>query len=187
MGGASLLLERLGALMQQCMREDAARHGLLPIQLQVLHYLSQANRYSDFPIAVADYFGVTRGTVSQTVGVLERKGLLAKVPDGRHGRRIHLELTAAGEAVIANGWAERVESALRAGDHGREVLSDALRSILMALQRQNGQKAFGVCHDCAHFLRQSGGARCGLTGEPLAEPQTRRICREWSERLASSC
>ena len=63
MNTSSLLLERLGALIQQSVREDAARHGLLPIHLQVLHYLANANRYSDLPIAIADYFGITRGTI----------------------------------------------------------------------------------------------------------------------------
>ena len=36
----ALLLERLGALLSLAVREDAARHGLLPIHIQVLHYLA---------------------------------------------------------------------------------------------------------------------------------------------------
>ncbi len=46
------VFERLAALLQQLVREDAARHGLLPVHLQVLGYLAQANRYSNIPIAV---------------------------------------------------------------------------------------------------------------------------------------
>ncbi|MEI2422048.1 helix-turn-helix domain-containing protein, partial [Arthrospira platensis SPKY2] len=82
------LLERLAALLHQSVRDDGARHGLLPIHVQVLGYLSRANRYSDLPIAISEYFGITRGTVSQTLGVLERKGLVRKRPDDRHGRRV---------------------------------------------------------------------------------------------------
>ena len=48
------------------------------------------------------------------------------------------------------------------------------------LQRRNGQRAFGICHQCAHF-QHGGDARCGLTGEPLVEEQSRRICREWTD------
>ena len=58
MSQISLLLERLGALIQQSVREEAARHGLLPIHIQVLHYLSRANRYSDIPIAIAEYLSL---------------------------------------------------------------------------------------------------------------------------------
>ena len=53
------VFERLAALIHQLVCEDAARHGLLPVHLQVLGYLAQANRYSDLPIAVAAYLGIT--------------------------------------------------------------------------------------------------------------------------------
>lgn len=70
MDDTPVLLERLGALIQQSLRDDAARHGLLPIHLQILAYLDRANRYSNLPIAVAQYFGITRGTVSQSLQLL---------------------------------------------------------------------------------------------------------------------
>lgn len=175
----AFLLERLGSLLQQSVREDGARHGLLPIHVQVLHYLAEANRYSDLPIAIAEYFGVTRGTVSQTLAVLERKGLVIKVPDVRHGRRVHLRLTAAGEAVLAGSWPERVEHALSGLPGGPAALEEALRSLLLALQRMNGQRPFGTCRHCRHFIAAREGAHCGLTGEPLDDTQSGRICREW--------
>lgn len=181
MSQTSLLLERLGALIHQSVREDAARHGLLPIHIQVLHYLAQANRYSDIPIAIAEYFGITRGTVSQTLAVLERRGLVAKTPDPRHGKRVHLGLTPAGEAVLNGSWPERIEQALNELPFGAAGLDDVLRRLLSTLQHINGQRAFGVCRQCAHFLTESDGARCGLTGEPLATKQSVRICREWTE------
>lgn len=180
MSQTSLLLERLGALIQQSVRQDAARHGLLPIHIQVLHYLAQANRYSDLPIAIAEYLGITRGTVSQTLAVLERKGLLTKVADPRHGKRVHLALSTAGAATVSASWPEHVEQALNGLPIDTAALDDMLRNLLSALQRSNGQRAFGLCRQCAHFLTEEGGARCGLTHEALATEQTLRICREWS-------
>lgn len=179
MADTVFLLERLGALVHQSVRDAAARHGLLPIHVQVLQYLGQANHYSDLPIAIAEYFGITRGTVSQSLALLERKGLVAKQADPRHGRRIHLRLTPAGVAVLRDGWSDKVDEALRAGPAGGDFEA-ALRSILVALQRVNGQRAFGICHQCAHFRRDAEGTHCGLTGEPLAIGQTTRICRDWS-------
>lgn len=180
MSSASLLFERLGALMQQSVRDEATRHGLLPIHIQVLQYLAQANRYSDLPIAIAEYFGITRGTVSQTLAVLERKGLLLKEADVRHGKRVHLRLTPAGESVLTESWAERMEQALNTLPIEAAALEDTLRSLLSALQHINGQRAFGICRQCAHFLTAESSTRCGLTGEPLATEQTVRICREWT-------
>lgn len=175
-----LLLERLGALIHQSVRDSAAHHGLLPIHLQILGYLHQANRYSDLPIAVAEFFGITRGTVSQSLAVLERTGFVVKAPDPQHGRRVHLKLTAAGRTVLRNSWAQRLETALSSAPLPAPALDLALRGLLLALQRQNGQRAFGICHQCTHFLKKPGGTRCGLTGEPLAREQTVRICREWT-------
>jgi MarR family transcriptional regulator, negative regulator of the multidrug operon emrRAB len=181
MDQATLLLERLAALVHQSVRNDAARHGLLPIHVQVLSYLSRANRYSDLPIAIAEYFGITRGTVSQTLAVLERKGLLRRRPDARHGRRVHLALTPAGEKVLRDSWARRIEEVLQSAPVNTAELEAGLRGLLTGLQQLNGQRAFGVCRQCAHFLVKEQGARCGLTGEPLKPPETVRICREWTQ------
>lgn len=181
MTAAPILLERIAALIQQSVRDDAARFGLLPMHVQVLAYLARANRYSDMPIAVAEYFGVTRGTVSQTLAVLERKGYVTKTADERHGKRVHLGLTPAGEAVLAGTWVSRID-ALLAGQSGlAQPLETVLRALLTGLQRLNGQQAFGVCRECAYFQKLRQGGRCGLTGERLDGPQTQRLCREWSD------
>lgn len=182
---SSILLERLGSLIQQSLREDAARHGLLPIHLQVLQYLASANRYSDLPTAIAEYFGITRGTMSQTLAVLERKGLVVKEPDATHGKRIHMKLTPAGESVLHDSWAERLDAALRALSVDGGQLEDTLRNLLVALQRMNGKRAFGICRQCAHFHAGQNGGRCGVTGEALEAEQTVRLCREWKAPAGS--
>jgi len=174
------LLERLAALVHQSVRDHGARHGLLPIHVQVLSYLERANRYSDLPIAIAEYFGITRGTVSQTLTVLERKGYLQRAADARDKRRVHFKLTTAGGRVLQDSWASRIEAALGSLPGGGAELEDALRGLLASLQRINGQRSFGVCRDCAHFLAEGKGWRCGLTGEPLLDQETARICREWT-------
>jgi DNA-binding MarR family transcriptional regulator len=185
MSRTALLLERLATLIHQSVREEAALHGLLPIHLQVLAYLARANRYSDLPIAVAEYFGITRGTVSQTVTLLERRGLIAKTPDEHHGRRIHLTLTAAGEAVLSGGWSRRLDEALRASGDDDAVLESMLRTLLATLQRHNGSRPFGLCRQCAHFRSEAHDHRCGLTGEALSSEQTGKICRDWTARRAA--
>lgn len=173
----ALLLNRLSALINQSLREDAVRNGLLPIHLQALGYLSVANRYSDIPVAVAEYLGITRGTMSQTLSLLERKGLLRKVADPHHGKRIHLKLTKAGYAVLNTSWLRRLDDAQFADSLGKA--QKGLQDFLVALQRQHGNRAFGVCRQCAHFRTEQAQSVCGLTGETLRDEQTLKICREW--------
>lgn len=178
------LLERLAALVHQSVRDHGARHGLLPIHVQVLSYLARANRYSDLPIAIAEYFGITRGTVSQTLTVLERKGLLQRAPDARDRRRVHFRLTAGGEKVLRDSWAGRIDAALASLPGEGVELERALRGLLTSLQRLNGQRSFGVCRECVHFLAAGEGRRCGLTGEALLAKESARICREWTAPAA---
>ncbi|HOL65140.1 MAG TPA: MarR family winged helix-turn-helix transcriptional regulator [Accumulibacter sp.] len=179
MNPSVLLLERLASLINQSLRQDAARHDLLPIQMQALAYLAAANRYSNIPTAVAEYFGTTRGTVSQTLAVLERKGLIRKEADPLHGKRIHLLLTDAGKAVLSASWSARLEAALAGIDAHGDELASMLRMLLTMLQRLNGNHAFGVCRECLHFQRRENETHCGLTNEVLLEEQTGKICREW--------
>jgi MarR family transcriptional regulator, negative regulator of the multidrug operon emrRAB len=181
MNPTTQLLERIAALIHQTVREDAARHDLLPIHLQVLGYLARANLYSDIPVAVAEYFGISRGSVSQTIAVLERKGLIERRSDARNRKRVHLVLTTRGQKVLEESWSQRLDRIL-AGRSVSDVatLDAGLRGLLQALQAENRQQAFGICHRCQHFRKESAGFRCGLTGEVLELDQTEKLCREWT-------
>ena len=86
--------------------------------------------------------------------------------------------------VVETGPVERVEQVLCERPAQAAALERTLRNLLSAMQRVNGQRAFGLCRQCAHFLTEDSGARCGLTREPLATEQTVRICREWAAATA---
>ena len=93
-------VERLSELLRVDARQKGAEHGLLPVQLEVLHYLSICNQYSDTPMAVTEYLGQTKGTVSQTLKVLENKALLVKVSDEKDKRTTHLSLSPKGRRLV---------------------------------------------------------------------------------------
>jgi hypothetical protein len=64
-----------------------------------------------------------------------------------------------------------------AGELENDPIS-ALEEILVAMQRGNDNRSFGVCRSCSHFRRTLGGFQCGLTGEPLSAKDSTKICRE---------
>src|SRR3954452_10471136 len=84
------LVERLGNLMRTELRKSGSDESLQPVQLQALIYLSKANRYSNTPQALAEYLGLTKGTVSQTLLLLDRRGLIERFEDDidRRGGRL---------------------------------------------------------------------------------------------------
>jgi len=173
------LLERLGNLLQQQLREDANELGLQPVHLQILSYLQRANRYSDIPIAVAEYLGLTRGTVSQSIKLLQQKGLLTQHNQQTGRRKVHLQLTADGEAVLQASWLYKLQTEMAADAPASAQLEKTLETLLGKLQRARGNAAFGVCRGCVFHQREHSGARCGLTGEALTEQETGQLCREW--------
>jgi DNA-binding MarR family transcriptional regulator len=173
------LVERLGSLLRSEQRRLGAPHGLEPVHLQALAYLSRANRYSDTPIAVAEFLGLTKGNVSQRLLALERAGLLSRRPDNEDGRVVHLAPTARARALLRTlvpppGW----RTALREAGIDEAALGTILTVLLAGLQRANAQRTFGQCQTCRFLRRENGGFICGLTLEPLMPADTQLLCRE---------
>ena len=162
----NLLLDRLTRL------HSAARRcpGLNAAQASALDYLAQANAFSRSPSAVADYLDATRGTVSQTLRVLARKGFVVAVGNPVDGRSLRYDLTAAGQGALT------ADPVLGADDAG---LEEALDSVLRRMIAARGGRSFGICRSCRFHERGTDGhARCRLLDVALAPPETRRICRE---------
>jgi MarR family transcriptional regulator, organic hydroperoxide resistance regulator len=174
-------LERIGNLIRMDARRVEPVRGLQPVQLEALHYLASCNRYSNTPIAVADYLGLTKGTVSQTLSVLEANGLIEKMPDLHDRRVVRLSLTQAGADLIREAIPPRVlkGGVARLPENSRESLVAVLRLTLQAMQQANHLKSFGVCKTCRHHrVEENGGRWCGLTREALYPTDAEQICRE---------
>ena len=173
-------LERLSNLTRNEARRAGAKYDLLPVQIDALHYLAICNRYSDTLMGVAEYLGQTKGTISQSLKVLENKGYLKKFPDKKDKRTVHLRVSKAGKKVLE----ELIPSPILHNAYGllhaniQNQLIDDLRELLRAIQQSNGMKTFGVCHNCRHNQPTKFGALCALTQEPLSQDDIQLICRE---------
>lgn len=168
------LLERISHVLREELREVATRHGLALAQLEVLRFLAIANRFSDTVTGMVDYLGSTKGTLSQTVNALERKGHLVRVADRVDGRIQHCALTPSGLAVVQDS---REASSLRGARLGRKATARLERFVVDVLAARGG-RAFGVCSTCVHHRHDAHGRRCGLLGVTLTEDDSIRICRE---------
>jgi DNA-binding MarR family transcriptional regulator len=176
------LIERMTALIRSEERKKCAELGLQPVHLQVLDYLSRCNRYSDTPAALTNYLGMTRGTVSQTVLLLEKKGYLKKTADESDRRAVHLSLLPEGEIILKQ--ARAVDLFKRASLIFKEnafVNHEIIfLKALTALQKANRSQSFGLCRTCQHFMRLPTGFQCGLTKESLSHSDSEKICQEHS-------
>jgi DNA-binding MarR family transcriptional regulator len=174
------LIERLGNLVRADVRAVCNDYGVRPVQLEVLRFLTQCNRYSDTPQAVTEFLGLTKGTVSQTIKVLEQKGLLGKQADVADRRLVHLKPTLKGRRLVERTVpAKSLVSGLQqlAGPETKAV-EKGLRDLLQSIQKANGYKTFAPCHSCRFNQQHDGHYICGLTQVPLMDREVVQICRE---------
>lgn len=174
-------LERIANLIRTDVRRGGTGSRLQPVQIEALHYLGRCNRYSNTPLAVADFLGLTKGTVSQTLRVLEVNGLIEKQTDPRDRRVVHLVVTPEGREVLLGTVPPQVFKAAFGGMAAaeREAMLRVFDGLLRRLQRANGLRSFGACKSCRHHRVEAvGSRRCGLTHETLTDLDAEKICRE---------
>ena len=175
------LIERMAALIRSEERKKCAVLGLQAVHLQALSYISRCNKYSNTPAALTNYLGMTRGTVSQTLSLLEKKGYIKKTADTHDRRVVHLELLPEGRAILEQ--AIPAELFIKAATllEKKDDLTNyetVFANALTALQKANQSQSFGQCKTCHYFTTTPQGFLCGLTKQPLTQSDSEKICQE---------
>ncbi len=173
------LLAQVGRLAQG----EGLVHGLTPAQWTALRYFARANRFSRTVSAFAEFHATTRGTASQTVKTLVRRGFLQRTRSQRDGRSARLDVTESGREMLVDDPLEVVAQAaggLRPS--GRLELLALLRCIAEQVAGARGKPAFGICASCRHLrgdasaIPDGAALQCGLVDEPLRPAETAQLC-----------
>ena len=172
-------LERLGRLVRA--QEHAS--DINPAQWEALRYLSRCNRFSDSPAALTRYLSATKGTISQTLIALERKGLLTKTPRPGEARSVVLALTPAGEEKLKDDPWRQVSAMIEAsGMKVRKRLAAGSSKLVGQIIKSRGLPSYGSCGSCRYF-REGGAPRdvkgkhwCLLFEQPITKSEATKIC-----------
>ncbi len=170
-------LERLARLMRQA----GHGQGLNPVQWEALRYLSRCNALSHSPGAMARYLGSTKGTVSQTIMSLAKKGYLAKQVDGKDQRGVMLKLTEAGRDLLATDCLLTLEADIAdLSDKTHRRFERALNKLLEHERVRQGEPSFGTCLTCKFYREASSGlaAHCMKVNATVSVDETTLICVE---------
>ncbi len=167
-------LERLSSLYKSQMREAASAEGMQVVHLEILRYLSISNHYSNTAQALSEYLGQTKGSISQSLKILEKDGFIERKPCHTDKRVIRVFMTKKGEASL-----DRMSQQLMPNLEGVPGDINVIRSLLQKWQNQNDRQGFGQCQSC-RFNRDLGNGEfeCGLTETPLTPIDVKKICRE---------
>ncbi|WP_223786599.1 MarR family winged helix-turn-helix transcriptional regulator [Marinicella meishanensis] len=167
-------LERLTSLYKSQMRQAASSAGLQMVHLEVMQYLSVCNGYSNTAQALSEYLGQTKGSISQTLKVMEQLGLVTKSNCTRDKRIVRLALT-----KLARAQLTAVAEQLVVVDHNHEQLTAGIRNLLKGWQQHHEQPGFGLCQSCRyHQPMDEKQFLCQLTKETLSTTGQLQLCRE---------
>jgi DNA-binding MarR family transcriptional regulator len=176
------LIEYIAALIRSEERKRCTELKLQMVHFQILGFLSQCNQYSDTPAAIANYLGMTRGTVSQSLSLLEKRELIEKRQDQIDKRIYHIQLLKKGLDTLNKAKpTELFKKAAAILEKNSSVLcrEDIFIEALTALQKANHSQSFGICRMCKNFTKKSTGFFCELTQENLSKSDSEEICQEY--------
>lgn len=158
-------------------RAGEGRCDLTQAQWGCLRFVARANASTRTPSGFAAYQATTRGTASQIIKSLERRGLICRAPSATDRRSVVFDLTEAGQAMLAHdpmhdivGLIRRIEPA-----ESRRFLR-TLSHLVVALAGLRAAPPFGSCTDCNHFSPMPGGGYCGCMAAVMAAEETTRLC-----------
>lgn len=157
--------------------QSAANSPLTAAQWTALRYFARANTFSRTPSAFSEFHATTRGTASQTVKALVGMGLLARKTHGSDGRSALIEVTDAGQAMLASdplGVLRKVLAGLPTEQ--QDSLAKAVRHAVTEIAGQRGAPTFGTCSDCDHCEPGGAQAYCHCTQTLLAAPDMAAFC-----------
>ena len=150
---------------------------LNPSQFAALAYLARANRFSRAPSHVADYLVTTRGTTSQTLKALARKGLITETRSENDKRSIRYNVTEAGEDIlqVPSGLANVIDGL---PEETVATLTGSLKTLVLEILKSREGKTFGICKTCRYHQAEDNGAYCRLLETPLTRSDSDEICHE---------
>jgi DNA-binding MarR family transcriptional regulator len=185
-------LERFSQVFRILLRREAQERGLSPIQAQflvhLLHHGAALRRVSQ----LAREFDLTRATVSEAVGSLEKKGLIRREswPDDKRVTTLRLSPTGKHTAQELATWANVVEEHLKGRSaEEKEAVMRFLMDLIGSLQKSGLITVARMCVTC-RFLRpdahpgESSSHHCALLDVPLSGSELRADCPE--HKLAAS-
>jgi len=185
-------LERLSQVFRILLRGEAQERGLSPIQAQFLVHLLHHDAAHRRVSQLAREFDLTRATVSDAVGTLEKKGLISREPwqDDKRVTTLRLTPTGGHTARELAAWANVVEEHLNScSPEEKEAVMRFLMGLIGSLQRSGLISVARMCVTCRFFRPDAHPGEgpphhCALLDLPLSGSDLRADCPE--HKLAAS-
>lgn len=161
-------------------RSEDTGSGLTAAQWTCLRFFARANGSTRTPSGFASFQATTRGTASQIIKSLERKGLVTATRSDRDRRSVFFDLTGRGQAMLANDPLRHLIDVIDGlATIERDSFLTTLSRLAATLAIQRDAPAFGTCQDCSHFASSGDTAYCACMAEELAAVDIPKLCASY--------
>jgi DNA-binding MarR family transcriptional regulator len=178
-------LERLSDAIKTLLWEQAKAHGISPIQIQILLFVSNHRSELCNVTHLAQEFNVTKPTVSDAVRVLHQKGYLEKDNSSADSRSYSLFVTEAGKKLIdrISGYLQPLENILHEYDQPQLApLFHSITDLIYQLNQQGILQVQRTCFGCQFYVKQPEHHYCNLLQTQLKATDIRLDCPEYEEK-----
>lgn len=176
-------LEKISEVFRVLLWTEAKEHKLSPIQLQLLIFIKYHNSDKQRRIAsMAREFNLTKATISDSIKVLEQKGLITRTDDAVDSRSFNFSLTDQGMKLtgMIENFTLPLDGAIATLSPQQE--DQFLVSVLDLIYRLNQNGIIStqrMCYTCFYYNGDRQQTHfCNLMKKPLAIDDLRIECPE---------
>lgn len=165
-------------------RSEDTASALTAAQWTCLRFFARANGSTRTPSNFASFQATTRGTASQIIKSLERRGLVTRTRCDRDRRSVCFDLTEQGRAMLRQDPLRDLVAVLDdLGSFERDRFLTTLSRLASSLAMRRDLPVFGTCRDCSHFAAPGGTAYCACMAEELEAVDIPKLCASYAPTL----
>jgi Transcriptional regulators len=178
-------LEKISEVFRVLLWQEAKEHKLSPIQLQLLIFLKYHVTGKHRRIAaMAKEFNLTKATISDSIKVLEQKGLIERTADSLDSRSFNFSLTEKGMHLtgMIENFSMPLDGAIASlNPTQKEGLLSAVFDTIYKLNQTGIISTQRMCYNCLFYKGDHQHEHhCNLMQRPLAFDELRFDCPEHS-------
>ena len=182
-------LERISEAFKVLLWEKAKILGLSPIQIQILIFIAYHKPELCNVSHLAKEFNITKPTVSDAVKVLEKKGLITKIPSSTDSRSYSITLSVQGKKIVktTHSFANPIKNEIeKINDKDLEALYASLNKVIYNLNKVGILTVQRTCYACVFYEQKNRQHYCNFLEKPLANKEIRVDCPEFEAKLVGS-
>lgn len=176
-------LEKISEVFRVLLWTEAKEHKLSPIQLQLLIFIKYHNSDKQRRIAsMAREFNLTKATISDSIKVLEQKGLIKRTDDAFDSRSFNFSLTDHGSKLtgMIENFTLPLDGAIATlSTQQKDQFLMLVLDLIFRLNQTGIISTQRMCFTCFYYRgdRQQNHF-CNLMQKPLAIDELRIECPE---------